>query len=140
MKKSEVEKQVRRVQNSLAKYAKEEGLNFVKYKPIAVGYLDITEEYQKDPVSQNFINKLRIIWSTGGSLGSLGHHECEFCIDEGNYEGRAKSSSEKILRDEENKIEYRFPQMIFHYIEEHGYQPPEDFILFVLGLDGGKIK
>ncbi len=136
MKGSEVEEHTNKVYDSLEEYAKREGLDFVRYKTVAVGYLDITEEYQKGPVSQNFINKLKIAWNTGGVLASLGYHECEFC--EG--KNKATSGSEKMLRDEVNKIEYRFPQMIFHYIEEHGYQPPEDFVLFVMGLDKGIIK
>jgi len=36
--------------------------------------------------------------------------------------------------DEENNIKYKFPEMIFHYIEKHGYQPPKDFILFILKM------
>lgn len=132
MKKEEVEEFMNRSGDSLGEYAEENGYEFIKYKSIAVGYLDITKEYRKGPVSQNFINKLRQVWSTGGTLGSLGSHDCEFCIDEGNYEGRAKSSSEKVLIDKENNIAYKFPQMIFHYIEEHSYQPPEDFVLFIL--------
>lgn len=137
MKGSEVEAYMKRMQDSLNEYAVENGHSIRDYKPVAVGYLDITEEYSKGPVSQNFINKLRRIFDTGLVLASMGHHDCEFCIDEGNYETKATSSSEKILRDEDNKIEYKFPKMIFHYIEKHGYQPPEDFVLFVMGMDGG---
>ena len=99
-----------------------------------MGYLDIPEDYNKGPVSQNFINKLRQIHGSGPSLMTLGHHTCEFCKGD----NKATSSSEKILRDVENKIEYRFPQMIFHYIEEHGYQPPEEFVLFVMRLNIGE--
>lgn len=137
MNKKEVEKGMKRIQDSLNKFAKENGHPTRDYKPVAVGYLDITEEYPKGPVSQNFINKLRRIFDTGGVLGSMGHHECEFCIDEGKYKGRAQSSSEKVLIDKENNIEYKFPEMLFHYIEEHGYQPPEDFVLFVMGMKNG---
>lgn len=132
MKGKEVEECMQRSQDSFNKFLKENNHPTKNYKPVAIGYLDITEEYQKGPVSQNFINKLRQVWGDGGVLGSLGHHECEFCIDEGNYETRAKSSCEKIIIDEKNNIQYKFPEMIFHYIEEHDYQPPEDFVLFIL--------
>ena len=131
MKGTEVEENTRKVYESLGEYAKKEGFDFVKYKPVAVGYLDITEEYCKGPVSQDFINRLRQVWDTGVRLMSMGYHECEFC--EGG--DKATSSSEKVLIDEDNKIEYKFPEMIFHYIEEHGYQPSEDFVLFVMGLN-----
>ena len=59
---------------------------------------------------------------------SCGHNTCEFF-------GNATSSSEKVFRDNENRIEYKFPEMIFHYIKKHGYQPPEDFVMFVLKLN-----
>ncbi len=134
MKGIEVEKQMNKMRDSLNKYAIENNYPTLNYKSVAIGYLDITEEYEKGPVSQNFINKLKQAWSTGLLLSSMGHHDCEFCIDEGNYKDRAMSSSEKTIIDEENNIEYKFPEMIFHYIEKHGYQPPEDFVLFILKI------
>lgn len=132
MKKSEVEKGMDRDRQWIKEESEKRGMPFVEYKSVAVGYLDITEEYQKGIVSQNFINKLRQIWDSGIKLMSLGHHTCEFC-------GKATGSCEKVLRDRENRIEYMFPEMIFHYIEEHGYQPPEDFVMFVLKLDISKL-
>jgi len=132
MKGLEVEEDMQKSQDSFNKYLIENNHPTRDYKSVAIGYLDITEEYPKGPVSQNFINKLRQIWDTGGVAMTLGFHECEFCIDEGNYEGRERSSSEKIIIDEKNNIQYKLPKMIFHYIEKHGYQPPEEFVLFIL--------
>lgn len=138
MNKSEVEADMNKSKDWLRKESKKRGLEFIEYKYVAIGYLDITEEYQKGIVSQTFVNKLHQLWSNGLGLGSLGHHTCEFC--EG--ENKATSCSEKILIDKKNKIEYKLPEMIFHYIEEHNYQPPEDFVLFVLTsqiVDSGKL-
>ena len=101
-----------------------------KYK--AIGYLDITEKYQKGPVSQNFINKLKLIWDEGGVTMTLGFHNCEFCIDERNYQNKATSSCEKTIIDKENNIKYICPEMIFNYIEKHEYYPPKEFVLFCL--------
>ena len=140
MKNSEVEQEHNKVEESLNKLLKEEGIvdSFtqnrirINYKFKAIGYLDITEEYEKGNVSQSFINKLRQIWDNGMTLGSLGSHECEFCIDEGNYEGRARSSCEKVITDKENNIKYIFPKMILHYIEKHNFKPSNKFIEFVM--------
>ena len=132
----EVEQQNIESQNSLKKYAKENGFDIpeiLEYKFIAIGYLSIDEDFEKGDVSQNFLNKLRILYEEGGMSGHLGHHECEFCIDEGNYENRGMSSCEKELTDKENKVRYKFPEMIFHYITNHHYLPPLDFIKFVMG-------
>ncbi len=102
------------------------------YKFVAIGYLSIDERFEKGEVSMNFLTKLKVLWSEGHLLGSLGSHECEFCIDKGNYEERGRSSSEKTLIDTENKIKYIFPQMIFHYITEHKFKPSNEFIEFVM--------
>ena len=128
MKQSEVEKEQYLMQKRLS-----ETMGIVEnFKFVAVGYLDITEEYTKGVVSQNFLNKLRIVFDEGGCTMTLGFHECEFCIDEGNYENRVTSSSEKVIVDRENNIKYIFPEMIFHYIKKHNYQPPKEFVEFIL--------
>lgn len=100
---------------------------------VAIGYLDITEPFEKGAVPKGFLDRLRKLYDEGMVLGSLGHHDCEFCIKEGNYEGRATSSSEKILTDEGNGVDYIFPEMIFHYIKKHNFKPSDEFIAFVMG-------
>ena len=132
MKNKEVEKQHERIQEGFNDFLKKNGIEEPKYKFKAIGYLDITEPYKKGIVSGYFVSKLRQIWDTGMRLSSLGHHDCEFCIDEGNYERRATSSSEKTLIDKENKIKYMFPEMIFHYMEMHEFTPSNEFIKFVM--------
>ena len=106
----------------------EHGRPIEDYKFVAIGYLAWGEPFEKGEVSANFLTKLKVLWNEGGVTGSLGFHECEFCIDEGNYEKRGKSSSEKMLVDRENKIKYLFPEMIFHYITEHKFKPSNKFI------------
>ncbi len=135
MKKEEVEQEHNRDIEGMKKYAKENGFEvpeMLEYKFVAIGYLSIDEEFEKGEVSQNFLTKLQVLWGEGITLGSLGSHECEFCIDEGNYKNRGMSSSEKELTDKENKVKYRFPKMIFHYIIEHKFKPCNEFIEFVM--------
>lgn len=128
MKNIEVEQKQYEMQEWFNKELLKRGKPIEDFKFIAVGYLDITEEYEKGIVSQSFINKLRQVWSDGLTLASMGHHTCEFCEEE----PRAISSSEKVLIDRENNIKYIFPEMIFHYIEKHGFKPPDEFIKFIL--------
>jgi len=132
MKNNEVEQQHIEAQQRLNEMLTENGMMKEDFKIVAIGYLSIDEEFEKGEVSQNFLNKLKILWNEGGATMSLGFHECEFCIDEGNYENRGKSSSEKVLIDKENKIKYLFPEMIFHYITEHKFKPSNEFIEFVM--------
>ncbi len=132
MKNKEVEQEHIKYQKKFNKELLEHGHPIDDFKFVAVGYLDILEPFGKGGVSTNFLTKLRVLWSEGTILGSLGSHECEFCIEEGNYENRATSSSEKELKDRENKIKYVFPEMIFHYIEVHKFKPSNEFIEFVM--------
>jgi len=131
MKNSEVEQQQERIEEGLNKFLKKNGIEEPKYKYKAIGYLDITEPYEKGIVSQIFVNKLKQIWDLGLTLASLGHHTCEFC------EGKEKatSSSEKTLVDKENKIKYIFPKMIFHYMEVHEFKPSNEFIKCVMNYN-----
>ena len=132
MNNKEIEQQHMESQKRLNEMLSKNGMMVEDFKIVAVGYLSIDEEFEKGEVSQSFLTKLKLLWSEGGITMCLGHHECEFCIDEGNYENRGKSCQEKTLTDKENNIKYLFPQMIFHYIEKHKYLPPSDFILFVM--------
>jgi len=134
MKNKEVEQKHLEWQESLNKTLLENGRPIEDYKFVAVGYLSIDEEFEKGEVSANFLTKLKILWNEGGTTMSLGFHECEFCIDEENYEGRGKSSSEKTLVDRKNKIKYVFPEMIFHYITKHKFKPSNEFIEFVMRI------
>ena len=135
MKNKEVEQDHQKHIESLKKYAKENGFEMPEgseYKLVAIGYLSIDEEFEKGEVSINFLNKLKILWHEGIICGALGFHECEFCIDEGNYKNRGMSNQEKELVDKENKVRYKFPEMIFHYITEHKFKPCNEFIEFVM--------
>ncbi len=135
MKNKEIEQQHIESIESIKKYAEEKGFempDISKYKFVAIGYLAWGEPFEKGEVSQNFLNKLKILWDEGPISGSMGHHECEFCIDEGNYENRGMSCMEKTLTDKENNIKYQFPEMIFHYITEHKFKPSDEFIEFVM--------
>ncbi len=109
----------------------ENGMPEEHFKMIAVGYLDFSEPFEKGEVSTSFITKLHVLWSQGVILGSLGFHECEFCIDELIFP-RGRSSSQKELVDTENNIRYFFPEMIFHYIEVHKFKPSNEFVEFVM--------
>jgi len=103
----------------------ENGMIEEDFKIVAIGYLSIDEPFEKGEVSANFLTKLNVLWNEGMTLATAGHHICEFC-------NKAKSSSEKVLVDRENKIKYIFPEMLFHYCIEHKFKPSNEFIEFVM--------
>jgi hypothetical protein len=51
--------------------------------------------------------------------GCLGEHECEICH---NHTDRGE-----ILIIDDDKM-YVAPQMILHYIKDHSYRPPKEFM------------
>jgi hypothetical protein len=130
MKNKEVEQKEIEMQNEMNEFCLRGGHpNLVQeFKIVAIGWLDSSEPFEKGEVSVSFITKLRLLWNEGLILATLGFHECDFC----EIGKKAKSSREKVLMDKENKIKYIIPEMIFHYIEEHGYKPQKEFIEFVM--------
>ncbi|ACY99129.1 hypothetical protein [Thermomonospora curvata] len=54
---------------------------------------------------------------------TLGWHDCEFCDGEEGFEGNGEYHY--YFQDGST---YSAPMMILHYVEEHGYRPPEDFL------------
>ena len=58
----------------------------------------------------------------------MGFHVCEYC------RGNAETSSGDYQVTFTNGAEYCFPDMLPHYVLEHGYWPPEDFVMAVTQL------
>ena len=125
MKNKEVENHWGEMQEKLNKMLSKNGLMKENYRIIAVGYLSPDEEFEKGEVSVNFLTKLKVLWNEGITLATAGHHTCEFC-------NIVIGSSEKVLIDNENKVKYIFPELIFHYITHHNFKPCKEFIEFVM--------
>lgn len=83
---------------------------------LAVGWLDSDRPFNKGPVPEGFVQKLRGLKRMNQTKGS---HECPFC-------GKAHGSAEVEVKD--GKIFYRAPELIAHYVKSHNYQPPQAFI------------
>ena len=70
---------------------------------------------------------------------SLGYHFCEFCLGHTNqragWGGSARGS--RTLTVPGARAVYETPQLVIHYIEAHGYQPPPEFCEAVLACPPG---
>jgi len=82
-----------------------------------IGWLSKPYEYNKGEVDPKILDKLKLMKS---NIKTKGIHQCEFCH-------KAGSSSEIWICSKEGQI-YSTPRMISHYIEVHGYQPPQEFL------------
>lgn len=96
----------------------------------AVGWLHPDHPYTKGEVSPDFLARLKeFAAQCGQSAEALffgawgGIHTCEFC-------GKAHSAAEFGVPGDD--VLFVAPQMIVHYIEQHGYCPPAEFAAAVM--------
>jgi hypothetical protein len=102
-----------------------------------IGWLDGVHEYRKGIVSPRLIEKMKKMASAPVEL-YRGFHICELCTpptkvrqatDDAVWWRWAKSrAGNGEIRVERGNITYAAPVLIVHYIEEHGYLPPQDFL------------
>lgn len=105
-----------------------------------IGWLDSQHPFPKGEVSEKFLTRLAIFCKEVTYI-SLCYHECEFCEPIAEYEfpdfaenkiiGRSLGTSEFLVFDNKDTF-YLAPDLIYHYILTHKYQPPEEFIRAVL--------
>lgn len=117
---------------SLYKYAEEGRAPSV----LNVGWLSKKYAYPQGDVPEAFLERL---WSFCRSsvLHMLGFHRCPFCTREpgilaqrGEEELRLGSGEIRVFGKGE-KV-YAAPNLIYHYVIEHHYYPPEEFIQAVM--------
>ena len=106
---------------------------------VNIGWLDINHSYATGEVTTEFIDKLWIYLSFPINI-YRGFHSCELCKKSTNdsvptvfYKGEQREVGFHEIRVfSHNKKVYAAPTLIFHYIVEHQYKPPDEFIDAVL--------
>lgn len=118
----------------------------VSSKIFAVGWLNNQYEYPRGSVSETFLERL---WTfcRYPAFVTRGFHHCEICLPvERNVkflENRhiLKAQREGVVVDlgcaeidvfAENGIIYHAPNLVYHYVLDHEYHPPEPFVQAVL--------
>jgi hypothetical protein len=106
-----------------------------EYKPkpgqeamLNVGWLAWGHAFNRGPVSDEFASTLQKLAESPVNL-CRGFHICDLCrsrddAPRGNGEVRVRVASGVI---------YAAPALIWHYVAEHQYLPPQEFIDAVLG-------
>ena len=90
--------------------------------PVNIGWLDKGQDYPHGDVPKGFLKKLSGADICGRHKGS---HNCPFCGDD---------DSSNVRYVVGKGITYVFPDMLDHYISEHHYKPPQEFIDVVMDL------
>lgn len=110
----------------------------IAHSAVNVGWLDCEFPYPQGPVQDDFLAKL---WTFTrlNLIRMRGFHTCNLC-------SLKKPSTLSITREGEtlhlgtaeirvfgeDGMIYAAPNMIYHYIKEHSYKPPDEFINAVL--------
>lgn len=112
-----------------------------------VGWLEKEYPYNQGFVSEQFLDGLFFL--CGLSIHhTRGAYACPFCPLE-NYRGALKvfrkgkylwlGSAEIKVESQQGKV-YLSPNLIFHYVSEHNYEPPKEFIEAVCSIEKSKIS
>jgi len=98
-----------------------------------VGWLDIAHPFPIGETSAEFRSLLCTLCKSPMIL-HRGFHSCQFCPKENDWppiHPERRGNGQIRVKDKEG-IWYAAPTMINHYVVEHAYRPPDDFIKAVL--------
>jgi len=104
---------------------------------VHIGWLDGRHDYPKGRVAGHVIEKLKQLATRPTEL-YRGFHVCELCSHpkglspEQDWEWGKSRASNGEIRVILGSTTYAAPLLIVHYIQEHGYLPPEEFLRAVI--------
>jgi hypothetical protein len=109
----------------------------------AVGWLDASKPFAQGHVPRAFVERLRGLCQTGVNK-TRGYYQCSLCpVDRSEtalaptrisapdgdfYVGHAE------IRVSGAAARYAAPDMVIHYVTDHGYRPPRAFVDAVLSI------
>ncbi len=110
---------------------------YMLFKTLSVGWLAKDKSYRICSTCEDFRERL-FLYCLYPVLRTRGFHECEFCA--------SPSSETRLVRRDKREIwlgsaeirvmyedaVYAAPDLIYHYVTEHMYCPPDEFIEAVL--------
>lgn len=104
-----------------------------------VGWLDGTREYPRGGVPADFVERLRAVCANG-TARTRGWHRCNLCPEgapcpvtvQGADGGQYLVGDAEIRVAGQGRVVYAAPTMVIHYVQDHGYRPPDGFIAAVL--------
>ncbi len=107
-----------------------------------VGWLSAGQDFKRGPVPLGFVDELQRFLCKNLEVITRGRHICEFCeppkdileLDKNYIEvwEYFRSGNGEIRVIGANGTTYSAPALLLHYIAEHQYQPPVEFIEAVL--------
>jgi hypothetical protein len=109
----------------------------------AVGWLEADHPYEKGPVAAADVVAIeRLAVSTWQPVFAAGWHNCSLCgkTDDDAPFVRRIAGGDKLLGADNmfvpsGEVMYVAPTLVLHYIDVHGYRPPEEFLRAVRATD-----
>jgi hypothetical protein len=102
---------------------------------IAVGWIEYAEPFEKGAVPARVVEKLQALRQdfseTFRSILFRGLHSCSICEPSGDARDYLADSHVNLFIPHQGFV-FVAPGRVDHYIEAHGYQPPESFVTSVL--------
>jgi hypothetical protein len=97
---------------------------------VNIGWLDRRRRFPTGETSGEFRAKLLSLCRQRVKQ-TRGFHACPFCKSRERPRGSAE------VRVIGRGRVYAAPELVYHFVEKHGYRPPDEFIAAVLAADDG---
>jgi hypothetical protein len=101
---------------------------------VNLGWLEPSQPYPTGQTPQAFRARLLDLCRRPVNL-TVGYHACPFCPA-----GQPAPRGSGEIRVPGNARVYAAPALIHHYVEAHGYKPPEEFVQAVLRSSEAKLE
>jgi hypothetical protein len=126
----------------------------------SVGWLHPHGFFPQGPVPREFVEKLLLLVAEEQILTMRGYHVCDWCehlphkqadapegeeyilpratyvtVGEGEKRERVLLGNAEIMVPGLRGVYYMAPTLIYHYVQAHQYQPPDEFVESVLAFD-----
>lgn len=111
---------------------------------LTVGWLEVGQSYCRGSVERSFMDSLEWCCCCRFTHQMRGSHHCDMCgataVVINCVGSQRKLGSAEIWIPGENGVIYAAPDLILHYVMEHGYCPPFQFISAVERLYSSREK
>ena len=103
---------------------------------VNVGWLDPEHPYERGAVAEQVLSEIFELCSRPVNR-TRGYHLCPFCEVKQmglpvTLGGKRLTLGSAEIRVSTPERTYAAPDLIFHYIRDHGYKPPDEFVRAVL--------
>ncbi len=102
---------------------------------LAVGWLDKSVPFNTGQTTAEFRQKLADLVSKKSVEHYRGWYDCNWCIHPTKNLIDVCGNGSIIVKSPITNITYEAPVLVVHYVVDHDYLPPEDFIHAVLAED-----